>query len=63
MSALLLQQFPGLSVIGEADVSNSGNFLIKTAKAGLVLSPYGFLNTSERQRALLEKVAALGNGN
>lgn len=55
---LVQQQFPGVTVRGVADRENTGNFVVRT-EDGVVMSPYGFLGTSARQRALLEAVAAL----
>ena len=49
IKALILQQFPKLSVKGMNDTSNTGNFLVRTSN-GKTLWPYGFVTTNARQR-------------
>ena len=55
---LLAQHFPHLEVRGKPDEHNSGNFIVRDAVDGTMLSPYGFVSTSARQRALFERIAA-----
>ena len=54
--ALLQQQFPRINVRGVADAENTGNFVVADDKDHFVLSPYGFVSTTERQQALLERI-------
>lgn len=58
LKGILGQQFPHIEVKGEPDPLNSGNFVVRTA-SGLILSPYGFVDTSARRRDLLDKIALL----
>jgi len=58
IAALICLQFPEVEVTGEAEVINSGNFLVQSSE-GVVLSPYGFIDTAHRKRMLLERVASL----
>lgn len=57
VKALLHQQFPRLAVEGVEEVENTGNFIVRTAR-GETLWPYGFVSTSAKQFALLERVRA-----
>ena len=54
--ALLQQQFPRIHVKGVADAEHTGNFVITDDKDNCVLSPYGFVSTTERQQALLQRI-------
>ena len=56
---LLGQRFPCISVRGIPEKQNTGNFIVRdAAKSEVVFSPFGFVSTGPRQRALLERIAA-----
>ena len=42
-------------MLDKPDVKNTGNFLVKTA-GGVVLWPYGFVDTASARRVVLERI-------
>jgi len=58
LTAFIQLHFPHVQVSGQSEKSNSGNFIVRTSD-GVVLSPYGFIDTVERKQMLLQKIQAL----
>ena len=56
LRSLLEQQFPRIVIKGVADAENTGNFIVQDQKDMELLSPYGFLSTTERQSKLLKRI-------
>jgi len=60
LAALIKQQFPGVEIVGESEKVNSGNFIVRTGD-GIVVSPYGFVDSTERRKMLLQRIKALSS--